>query len=155
MGIAILFIVFGVLLVLGVPVAFSLAAAALATLWYLDLPAVVLVQQIGAGIGTASLVAIPLFIFAGEIMMRGGISGRLVAFAASVSPKSSAAKTTRPNPPLTLSRNSSLITRIRSAPTPSPLRSRPRTEPSPPAMPSRLQQIFKSSSRAEPSDRRE
>ncbi|HUH55656.1 MAG TPA: TRAP transporter large permease [Rhodanobacter sp.] len=84
MGIAILFIVFGVLLVLGVPVAFSLAAAALATLWYLDLPAVVLVQQIGAGIGTASLVAIPLFIFAGEIMMRGGISERLIAFAASL-----------------------------------------------------------------------
>jgi len=84
MGIAILFIVFGVLLVLGVPVAFSLAAAALATLWYLDLPAVVLVQQIGAGIGTASLVAIPLFIFAGEIMMRGGISERLIAFASSL-----------------------------------------------------------------------
>ncbi|QRP63899.1 TRAP transporter large permease [Rhodanobacter sp. FDAARGOS 1247] len=84
MGIAILFIVFGLLLVLGVPVAFSLAAAALATLWYLDLPAVVLVQQIGAGIGTASLVAIPLFIFAGEIMMRGGISERLIAFAASL-----------------------------------------------------------------------
>jgi len=42
------------------------------------------VQQIGAGIGTASLVAIPLFIFAGEIMMRGGISERLIAFASSL-----------------------------------------------------------------------
>ncbi|HWU76660.1 MAG TPA: TRAP transporter large permease [Rhodanobacter sp.] len=84
MGIAILFIVFGVLLVLGVPVAYSLAAAALATLWYLDLPIVVLVQQIAAGTGSAALVAIPLFIFAGEIMMRGGISERLIAFAASL-----------------------------------------------------------------------
>lgn len=84
MGIAILFIVFGVLLVLGVPVAFSLAAAALATLWYLDLPTVVLVQQIAAGTGSAALVAIPLFIFAGEIMMRGGISERLIALAASL-----------------------------------------------------------------------
>jgi len=84
MGIAILFVVFGVLLVLGVPVAYSLAAAALATLWYLDLPTVVLVQQVAAGTGSAALVAIPLFIFAGEIMMRGGISERLIAFAASL-----------------------------------------------------------------------
>src|SRR5690554_6268414 len=82
MGIAILFFVFIALLLLGVPVAFALAAGSLAALLYLDLPAVVLVQQVGAGIGTASLIAIPLFIFAGEIMMRGGISERLIALAA-------------------------------------------------------------------------
>ena len=84
MAIAILFIVFGVLLVLGVPVAFALAAAALATLLYLDLPSIVLVQQVSAGIGSASLIAIPLFIFAGEIMMRGGISERLISLASSL-----------------------------------------------------------------------
>ena len=44
----------------------------------------VLVQQISAGTGSASLIAIPLFIFAGEIMMRGGISERLIALAASL-----------------------------------------------------------------------
>src|SRR5690606_10244316 len=82
MGIALLFVVFLALLVIGVPVAYALAAASLATLLYLDLPAVVLVQQVGAGIGTASLIAIPLFVFAGEIMMRGGISERLIALAA-------------------------------------------------------------------------
>ncbi|MCD9005830.1 TRAP transporter large permease [Luteimonas sp. XNQY3] len=84
MAIALLFIVFALLLVLGVPVAFALAAAALATLLYLDLPSIVLVQQISAGTGTASLIAIPLFIFAGEIMMRGGISERLIALASSL-----------------------------------------------------------------------
>ena len=84
MAIAILFLVFAVLLVLGVPVAFALAAAALATLLYLDLPSIVLVQQVSAGIGSASLIAIPLFIFAGEIMMRGGISERLIALASSL-----------------------------------------------------------------------
>ena len=84
MGIAILFAVFGVLLLIGVPVAYALAAAALATLFYLDLPSVVLVQQISAGTGSASLIAIPLFIFAGEIMMRGGISERLIALASSL-----------------------------------------------------------------------
>jgi tripartite ATP-independent transporter DctM subunit len=84
MGITILFTVFAVLLLLGVPVAYALAAAALATLWYLDLPTLVLVQQISAGTGSASLIAIPLFIFAGEIMMRGGISERLISLASSL-----------------------------------------------------------------------
>ncbi|WP_058833501.1 TRAP transporter large permease [Luteimonas abyssi] len=84
MAIAVLFGVFVVLLMIGVPVAFALAAASLATLFFLDLPSVVLVQQMGAGIGTASLIAIPLFIFAGELMMRGGISERLIALASSL-----------------------------------------------------------------------
>ena len=84
MGIALLFGLFMLLLVVGVPVGYALGAAALATLLYLDLPAVVLVQQVQAGVGSASLIAIPLFIFAGEIMLRGGISERLIALAASL-----------------------------------------------------------------------
>ena len=69
---------------IGVPVAFALAAAALATLLYLGLPPIVLVQQIAAGAGSASLIAIPLFIFAGEIMLRGGISERLIGLASAL-----------------------------------------------------------------------
>jgi len=84
MAIAILFGIFAILLVIGVPVAFALAAAALATLLYLDLPTIVLAQQISAGTGIASLIAIPLFIFAGELMMRGGISERLISLAAAL-----------------------------------------------------------------------
>ena len=84
MAIALLFGVFVLLLLLGVPVAFSLAASLLLLLFFLDLPSVVLVQQVGAGIGSASLIAIPLFIFAGEIMMRGGISERLISLAAAL-----------------------------------------------------------------------
>lgn len=84
MAIALLFIVFGLLLVIGVPVAFALAAASLATLLYLGVPSIVLVQQVAAGAGTASLIAIPLFIFAGEIMLRGGISERLIGLANSL-----------------------------------------------------------------------
>ncbi|MFY2764009.1 TRAP transporter large permease [Arenimonas sp. MALMAid1274] len=84
MAIAILFLLFALLLLIGVPVAFALAAAALATLLYLDLPAIVFVQQMAAGSGSASLIAIPLFIFAGELMMRGGISERLIALAAAL-----------------------------------------------------------------------
>ena len=84
MEIAILFGVFALLLMIGVPVAFSLAAAALATLVYIDLPPLVLAQQVTAGAGSASLVAIPLFILAGEIMMRGGISERLIGLASAM-----------------------------------------------------------------------
>ena len=84
MAIALLFIVFGLLLLLGVPVAFALAGAALATLLYLDVPSIVLVQQVSAGSGSASLIAIPLFIFAGELMLRGGISERLIALASAL-----------------------------------------------------------------------
>jgi len=84
MAIALLFLLFALLLAIGVPVAFSLAAASLATLLYLGLPPVVLVQQIAAGAGSATLIAIPLFVFAGELMLRGGISERLIALAASL-----------------------------------------------------------------------
>ncbi|HEY8538343.1 MAG TPA: TRAP transporter large permease [Steroidobacteraceae bacterium] len=84
MAVAILFGVFAVLLILGVPVAFALIAASLATVIYLDIPAIVVVQQTAAGAGTVSLIAIPLFIFAGELMMRGGISERLISFASAL-----------------------------------------------------------------------
>ena len=84
MAITLLFSIFAILLLIGVPVAYALAAASLATLFYLDLPSIVLVQQISSGTGSASLIAIPLFIFAGEIMLRGGISERLISLAASL-----------------------------------------------------------------------
>jgi tripartite ATP-independent transporter DctM subunit len=82
--VAVLFGVLAILLAVGVPVAFALVAAALATVLVIDLPAIVVVQQTAAGAGTTSLIAIPLFIFAGELMMRGGISERLISFAASL-----------------------------------------------------------------------
>ena len=84
MATAILFSVFALLLVLGIPVAFALIASSLATVLYLGLPAIVVVQQVAAGISGTSLIAIPLFIFAGELMMRGGISERLISFASSL-----------------------------------------------------------------------
>lgn len=81
---ALLFGLFFLLLLLGVPVAYALAAAALGTLIWLDLPALVAVQQIASGAGTVSLIAIPLFIFTGELMLRGGISERLINLASSL-----------------------------------------------------------------------
>jgi tripartite ATP-independent transporter DctM subunit len=84
MAVTILFVAFFVLLLVGVPVAFALIAASLATALYLGLPSVVVVLQTAAGASSTSLIAIPLFVFAGELMMRGGISDRLIAFAAAL-----------------------------------------------------------------------
>ncbi|HZX92124.1 MAG TPA: TRAP transporter large permease subunit, partial [Rudaea sp.] len=84
MATAILFGVFAVLLIVGVPVAFSLVCASLATFLFLGLPPIVVVQQVASGAGASSLIAIPLFIFAGEIMLRGGISERLISLASSL-----------------------------------------------------------------------
>jgi len=84
MAVTILFAGFFALLVLGIPVAFALITASLATALYLGLPSAVVVLQTSAGASSTSLIAIPLFIFAGELMMRGGISDRLIAFAAAL-----------------------------------------------------------------------
>ncbi|GAM96576.1 TRAP-type C4-dicarboxylate transport system [alpha proteobacterium U9-1i] len=84
MEIALLFGVFAVLLVLGVPIAFALSVSALAAVLALGLPPIVVVQQVSAGFNKVSLLAIPLFIFTGELMMRGGISDRLIALASSL-----------------------------------------------------------------------
>jgi TRAP-type mannitol/chloroaromatic compound transport system permease large subunit len=71
MEIAILFGVFAVLLVIGVPVAFAIATATLASVLYIGLDPIVVVQQVATGFTKVSLLAIPLFIFAGELMLRG------------------------------------------------------------------------------------
>lgn len=84
MEIALLFGVFALLLIIGVPVAFAIAAATVATLVYLGIPPIVVVQQVGSGFNKVSLLAIPLFIFAGELMLRGGISERLISLASSL-----------------------------------------------------------------------
>ncbi|MFL6575370.1 MAG: TRAP transporter large permease [Povalibacter sp.] len=84
MPVAILFGVLILMLFVGVPVGFALITASLVTVLYLDLPSIIVVQQTVAGANAASLIAIPLFIFAGELMMRGGISERLISFASSL-----------------------------------------------------------------------
>ncbi len=68
-------------LAIGAPVAFALAAASLATFIALDIPPVVAVQRMMAGISVFTLMAIPFFIFAGDLMYRAGIAERLVRVA--------------------------------------------------------------------------
>ena len=82
-----LLILFGaliILLMIGVPVAFSLGLASLATMVYLDIPLVVAFQRMAAGMNVFALMAIPFFIYAGELMNQSGIAERLVKFAHSL-----------------------------------------------------------------------
>jgi tripartite ATP-independent transporter DctM subunit len=77
----VLFGTFGVLLAIGTPVAFCLGVASFATVLYLGLPPVVVFQRLNSGVSVFALMAIPFFIFAGEIMVRGDIARRLIAVA--------------------------------------------------------------------------
>jgi len=84
MTLLILFGAFALLLAAGVSVAISLCASALLTLLFIGMPADVLVIETAAGTDSSTLLAIPLFIFAGQLMLHGGISERLIAFAAAL-----------------------------------------------------------------------
>jgi len=66
------------LVVIKLPVAFALAFSAFATAAYVGIPLGALTQKMLAGVDSFSLLAIPFFILAGEIMGAGGISDRLV-----------------------------------------------------------------------------
>ncbi|MEO1079879.1 MAG: TRAP transporter large permease [Pseudomonadota bacterium] len=69
------------LLVLGVPVAFALGIASLATFYALDIPLVVAFQRMAASMNIFALMAIPFFVFAGDLMHRAGIAERLIRVA--------------------------------------------------------------------------
>ncbi len=72
---------FALLMLLGVPVAYALGAAALIGAWWIDIPFDAVMIAIAGGVNKFSLLAIPFFVLAGAIMAEGGMSRRLVAFA--------------------------------------------------------------------------
>jgi tripartite ATP-independent transporter DctM subunit len=79
-----LYILFGtfiVLLLIGTPVAFCLGISSFATVLYMGLPPLVVFQRLNSGISIFALMAIPFFIYAGDLMVRGDIARRLVALA--------------------------------------------------------------------------
>jgi tripartite ATP-independent transporter DctM subunit len=81
MGLLVLLGLFAMCVLIGVPVAFALGISAIAAFWYEGLPLMIGFQRIISGINVFSLMAIPFFIFAGELMFHGGIAMRLVKFA--------------------------------------------------------------------------
>jgi len=77
---SILLISFVILLILKVPITFSLVLSSVFTAIYMNISLLSIVQRMVSGVNSFSLLAIPFFILAGEMMSRGGISRRLIQF---------------------------------------------------------------------------
>jgi C4-dicarboxylate transporter DctM subunit len=70
-----------VMLLLRVPLAFAIGLATIGALWIADIDMMIFAQRMVAGTQSFSLLAIPFFVLAGDLMTAGGISRRLVGFA--------------------------------------------------------------------------
>ena len=79
----ILFAVFAVCLIVGVPVSISLGVASLCSVVFdgLSASSTVIAQRIFGGLQSTSIMAIAFFVLAGNLMTKGGISRRIVNFA--------------------------------------------------------------------------
>ncbi|MBR0906720.1 MULTISPECIES: TRAP transporter large permease [Bradyrhizobium] len=68
-------------LILGVPVAFAIGLSAICTIFYEGLPVAVIFQQMMSGMNIFSFLAIPFFVFSGELMLHGGVADKIVQLA--------------------------------------------------------------------------
>ncbi|BAM86156.1 putative TRAP-type C4-dicarboxylate transport system, large permease component, dctM subunit [Bradyrhizobium oligotrophicum S58] len=68
-------------LILGVPVAFAIGLSAFCTILYEGLPVAVIFQQMMSGMNIFSFLAIPFFVFSGELMLHGGVADKIVQLA--------------------------------------------------------------------------
>lgn len=78
---ALLIISFIVLFLVGVPISLAIGASAILVFIAAELPLEAVPQTIFSGVNSFSLVAVPFFVLAGDILAQGGISERIVAFA--------------------------------------------------------------------------
>jgi len=67
--------------IIGVPIAYSLALAALAGAIFIGIPLEAVMLKISDGVSKVAMLTIPFFVLAGAIMAEGGMARRLVAFA--------------------------------------------------------------------------
>jgi tripartite ATP-independent transporter DctM subunit len=84
MELIILAVTFFGFLILGVPVAFAIGLSALCTILYEGLPVAVIFQQMMSGMNIFSFLAIPFFVFSGELMLHGGVADKIVQLAKSL-----------------------------------------------------------------------
>ncbi|NCC12129.1 MAG: TRAP transporter large permease [Spirochaetia bacterium] len=82
--IATLFITFTILLLLNFPIAFCLLISSALTIFGAGIPLVSVVQRSVVATNSFTLLAIPFFMLAGNLMGAGGISARLIRFANSL-----------------------------------------------------------------------
>ena len=78
---AVLFLLFMVFMLLGLPIALAIGASTLIALHAQGVPLMVVTQQMFQGINSFALVAVPMFILTGDIIAQGKISEKLINFA--------------------------------------------------------------------------
>src|ERR1700681_3486758 len=81
MDIAVLLVVMFFCFAIGVPIAYSLALAAIAGAFWVGIPLEAVMLKISDGVSKVAMLTIPFFVLAGAIMAEGGMARRLVAFA--------------------------------------------------------------------------
>lgn len=82
MAVSLMFAAFAILLAAGVPIAFAMGlSAVLALVFEGGVPLLVLPQRVFSSLDSFSLLAIPLFLFAGELMNMGGVTVAIVKLA--------------------------------------------------------------------------
>jgi TRAP-type C4-dicarboxylate transport system permease large subunit len=84
LGVLVLVVSFVFLLAIGVPIAFSIGISGILTMLVTIMPlpaATTYAQRMATGLDSFTLLAIPFFILAGNIMNKGGIAIRLIDFA--------------------------------------------------------------------------
>ena len=78
------FLLFILLIAVGLPISFSLGVAGMVYLLIGGVPLMAMAQRILTGADSFTLLAIPLYILAGELMETGGISRRILELASSL-----------------------------------------------------------------------
>jgi len=82
MTVLLLFLIFAGMVIVELPVGFALALSAMVLITIdLPMPVTIVVQRMASGIESFPLLAIPLFILAGNLMNRAGIAERIFNFA--------------------------------------------------------------------------
>ncbi|MCC7275355.1 MAG: TRAP transporter large permease [Alphaproteobacteria bacterium] len=67
-------------MLLSMPIAFSLILSAMAAIWWSGANLMIVPQQVMSGIDSFTLLAVPFFLLAGDLMTAGGMTGRLLDF---------------------------------------------------------------------------
>src|ERR1700691_2217542 len=81
MDVAVLLVTMFFCFFIGVPIAYSLALAAIAGALWIGIPLEAVMLKISDGVSKVAMLRIPFFVLAGAIMAEGGMARRLVAFA--------------------------------------------------------------------------
>lgn len=77
---AIVLIVFIALVIIGVPIGWSIAGVSLLTLFFSDVSFSILPMKMISGVNSFTFLCIPFFILAANLMSRGGITKRIFPF---------------------------------------------------------------------------